>query len=555
MIKFTLILSLGFAVVGYALGLASHLQAGPGVERLTSLTAPQGVAVDPAKLDSGIVSLTWTAVPDALSYDVFRGTNAELATADRIATNVPAPQFSDFNPPPGLQLNYWIRATDAVESGPASEPVTARQDTFLWSWTSTGSLTTPVVLTNGWVVVGVNRRGTLVNPPNLGRVYAFGPGGSLEWEFDTKAGGFASPSVTPDNRVLFGLSRGTSTALWSVSSLGSDPRETVGGATGGVLAVSHAGMVYLLGRSVALSLQIQAYDANGTLVWSKGIATGNQAPQFSIRPDGLLAAGTSTSISVFDHSGTQRWVIGAPNQSWSEPVWTPNHLLAVNSRQELIAIQPDGVPIWTNRVMNGSASIAGPAVDSQGKSYLTDAAARLHAIDSSGQSLWQLQLIGLSSFTPALDTQGQILVATAGGISVVRTNGTLSHTLLLPEAVSQAPVLSEDGILYLVAYGQLRAYRHTAGLDQSAIWPMARRDFRGTSAVAIPSHTVQLGIRNSGTKTILTITAPPPSVRLESSPDGAAWSLVNEFSTTGDGLDWEVPPGTSSPTLYRATLP
>ena len=159
-----------------------------------------------------------------------------------------------------------------------------------------------------------------------------------------------------------------------------------------------------------------------------------------------------------------------------------DRLIAVNSRQELIAFRLDGSPLWTNRIATISGPLAGPAIDTLGTSYLTDSGSVLHAIDANGTERSRVPLPSPTPHVPSLDQEGRILLTTSASITIVNTNGTILQQIHLPSPPTQAPVLTAEGNLLVVLNGQLRTYRHSHGLASDAPWPMTRQNPRGSSA-------------------------------------------------------------------------
>lgn len=256
-----------------------------------SLGELQSLAVDGPRLQSGMVSLSWLPMEGTSSYEVLRGPTAVISAAAVVATNITTSQYLDSTPPYGLDLYYWVQAVAGDSVGPWTGPRVARQDVLLWSWSTAGRFTMPVVLTNGVVVVGVNRRSPLSTPPDLGRVYALDTAGSLSWEIATGATGLSHPVVTSDDRVLFAIGRDRNYFVWSATASGSDIRETAGVSTTPFLATDDDGTVFLAGQPLGMSTQVRSIDRQGTLQWSDGIGSGSVPPRFSIHPDGLLAVG------------------------------------------------------------------------------------------------------------------------------------------------------------------------------------------------------------------------------------------------------------------------
>lgn len=157
----------------------------------------------------------------ALTYQVLRGATPDVATATLLASNLTTLTFIDTQPPSEVDLYYWVRGTDLEQTGPFSEPATARQNVLQWTWSSTGSLTMPVILTNGWVAVGINRINPFDRPPNLGHIYALTAQGAVVWDYDTTSTGIIQPAVGPNGQLIAGFSRSnTNSFLLSLNTEG-----------------------------------------------------------------------------------------------------------------------------------------------------------------------------------------------------------------------------------------------------------------------------------------------------------------------------------------------
>ncbi|MBN8248589.1 MAG: hypothetical protein J0L84_14260, partial [Verrucomicrobia bacterium] len=323
--------------------------------------APQRLVVGGPLLESGLVSLSWLPVEGAVSYEILRGTDPAEAAAVVIATNVTASPFVDLSPPHAVDLYYRVRAVAGDSVGPWAGPLVTRQDVLLWTRSTAGRFTMPVVFTNGTVVVGVNRRSVLTPPPDLGVVYAIAPQGELVWQRQTGGTGVSHPVITPDERVMLAAGHNWESVLWSATASGDDLKEVPGVLTTPFLSVAADGTIFLAGQPPGMTIQVRSLDSKGTLQWSDGIGMGSTPIRFSVHPDGLLAVG-NMGLTVFTPDGHRHWVAGGLNQSWGEPAWAgTDRLMAVNSRQELIAFRADGTPLWTNRIVNALSPIPGPA--------------------------------------------------------------------------------------------------------------------------------------------------------------------------------------------------
>jgi hypothetical protein len=89
------------------------------------------------------VHVTWDAVTGADSYEVWRNTTNDPATATKLAGNLTTTSYDDNTATPGVTYYYWLKATDSNGTSGFSTPDTGFAATVS---TPTGGLT---ILTNG----------------------------------------------------------------------------------------------------------------------------------------------------------------------------------------------------------------------------------------------------------------------------------------------------------------------------------------------------------------------------------------------------------------------
>ncbi len=75
----------------------------------SSLAAPTGLSATQGSSTES-VSLAWTAAPLAVSYELWRGTGTDVASASRLAAQLTSCSFVDSGAVPGELYNYWVRA-------------------------------------------------------------------------------------------------------------------------------------------------------------------------------------------------------------------------------------------------------------------------------------------------------------------------------------------------------------------------------------------------------------------------------------------------------------
>ncbi len=97
-----------------------------GIEIVDHPTAAPTAAtvLNPATVGFGAVTLTYSAVPEASSYTVYR-TDPAHPTPVIVATNIPTTTYTDNTTTDGVTYTYTVGADNAIGEGPLSNAVTA----------------------------------------------------------------------------------------------------------------------------------------------------------------------------------------------------------------------------------------------------------------------------------------------------------------------------------------------------------------------------------------------------------------------------------------------
>lgn len=105
--------------------------------------------------------------------------------------------------------------------------------------------------------------------------------------------------------------------------------------------------------------------------------------------------------------------------------------------------------LW--RFLDPGGFAGGPAVSADGTIYIVSRTPKLHALDASGNLLWDVELFAGGVGTPALSAEGQIHVADrAGGLSVYDPDGSLRWRFQSEagDLATTGPVVAPDGTVY-----------------------------------------------------------------------------------------------------------
>ena len=150
-------------------GYGSAYSAGDvGYRALPVPAAPTGVSATDGT-STNLITVSWTAVSGASSYEVWRGTTSSSASATSLATGVSALTYSDSTASPGTRYYYWLKAvnTSGSSSFSASDTgylglssptaVSATDGTSTTTVTVTWTAATGAVSNEVW-------RGTTANP-------------------------------------------------------------------------------------------------------------------------------------------------------------------------------------------------------------------------------------------------------------------------------------------------------------------------------------------------------------------------------------------------------
>jgi|GEM_PF-3305363 len=298
-------------------------------------------------------------------------------------------------------------------------PLAARAQYVLWQYPTFGT-GTPAVLGSGNTLYVVSQAGLL---------QAISPQGLKQWELDLGSAPAAPPAVAPDGTIYVGLSGGTLVAVtpsgqrsWSLS---------LGGEIKPPITVGPNGDVYAAAGEYAYSV-----SAAGQKRWtydSLGTVTGPPAP------DGAGHAYLSTDVGGFvavsDTDGKQIWVYPNVEGNGYRPHPAQNGIYCQDDAGFLYLISADGNLVWQITPDSGRWMV-GFDVGPDGTVYIGGNDSKLHAVGPDGKDKW---------------------------------------TVPLPQAVTAAPSLGPDGLVYAGAGSRI------LGVDQSG---NVKFDFTGSGTAS-----------------------------------------------------------------------
>jgi PQQ-like domain len=173
----------------------------------------------------------------------------------------------------------------------------------------------------------------------------------------------------------------------------------------------------------------------------------------------------------------------APLAPWPMFQRCPTHI----GRSEH-AVPLDVVERW--RFVTNGAVRSQPVIDASGSIYVTTWFGTLHAISPSGEGLWQVDLGAQVDTTPALATDGSVIVAADASVRSFSTNGALVWITLLDAPTHSSPAIGSDGTIYVTSGSSLLAL---ASNDGSVKWKAPLENMATASPAIALDGTVRVG--------------------------------------------------------------
>ncbi|WP_407543337.1 PQQ-binding-like beta-propeller repeat protein (plasmid) [Deinococcus radiomollis] len=201
--------------------------------------------------------------------------------------------------------------------------------------------------------------------------------------------------------------------------------------------------------------------------------------------------------------GSLKWerATGA-NIYFSNPAIGVNGNVHIGSDDGLIyTFTPAGIPLWIGktaaRIYGGS-----PVVDTgtHGTVYIGSFDKNLYAYDFNGVPLWKFATTSQLAFAPALNADGTMtLVGSDGKIYNLNRDGTQNSVADIAGSVTGAPVIAQDGTLYIVSVDYKNGNGHKLSAlrpDGTVKWTFTAGNDLGTPAIGADG-TLYVGSRDS----------------------------------------------------------
>ena len=445
-----------------------------------------------------MIHLSWDSTASADSYEVWRGTNADVTAGEPLETNAASSlQFGDDTTRAGTTYSYWVRGVNQAGPGAFSAPAQASQTNQFWR-APYGDFS-PEVAGDGTVYEGVIRLVPWPGPPQ-GGIIAYSEDGSQLWVYRDEESVVGTPALAPDGRIVFQTpSLGGGAA---VKSLDGDGRLIWSSLLTTELwqdvCVDAYGTAWVISDHVAGGmgfLYLDALSSDGVLLWSQPLQGSIDLPlgaHVAIGQDGTGYTVSGSVLEAFYPNGDIRWT------SASLPVLRAGLPPVFNQNGELLfggpwyeRFSPDESLVASNRLAGLAWTYqTEPVVGADGRAYFATFKA-VACVDTNGLICWTNHLDSLTAggsyaCVPVLDKAGNIYVPVTGAVAILDHDGALIEQLELAHLPDAPLVLTADGRLYVPTDGGLYSFRALAGLDTSAPWPMYRHDPAGTASVQGP---------------------------------------------------------------------
>jgi outer membrane protein assembly factor BamB len=348
--------------------------------------------------------------------------------------------------------------------------------------------------------------GTIYVGNQNGHLYAFSSGGKMKWSLNLRGGVHTAPSIAQDGTIYVGSWNGGLTAVSPKGKVKWKLAESVLDNSG--ISIGPAGTVYFL--SDWGNQELIAVNPNGTRQWTFPL----KAPQDRCKP--VLTTNRifvrrfsdtfeNVQLLALDHSGKLVWSKEAI--ATDVAVGRDGTLYGGATNSTLVALRPTGETLWQTKIIGGVSSPL--IIDRHDTIYCGTSDGYVCAVGAAGKINWiaetsgtvgycgnmserELQVLRAKRmerrrpehpsirFSPAIDDQGNVIVAAGAGITAFSKDGKKLWEFDVEGTAGGAPVIGASGTIYVGTHGRnlegsLFALRGAAKLQQSP-WPMFGRD-------------------------------------------------------------------------------
>jgi outer membrane protein assembly factor BamB len=214
------------------------------------------------------------------------------------------------------------------------------------------------------------------------------------------------------------------------------------------LAVGADGVVYAGGRGA-----LWAINPDATVRWTLHLGAATvRAPV--IDADGVIYVVSAYGLNAVSPDGVPLWWYLAEGEPTTPAIGADGTLYFGCTDYYFYAVWPNGELRW--RFMADYAFLSAPTIGPDGTIYASDWDGKLYAFSPDGALKWTAFTTGARLLTPALSNDGRLFVGSYDGyLSAFGVDGRVLWSLPLGGVV-WAPVIADDGTVYVYSYGEER---------------------------------------------------------------------------------------------------
>jgi len=420
---------------------------------------PDGITATDGTLPDAI-QVTWSAVPDATGYELYRSNEMNAAGSSLLLTTVTATTATDTGVVAGQYYYYWVKAVNDAGSSdfsPLDWGFVGENPRRFWAFETGGAVSgSPAVADDGTLYIELFRNagdpGILWNDYYL---HALTPAGDVLWTFNT--GSSTPPAMGSDGLLYFSndsylyaydpavpVTQFTYPAKWGMSTpaLGPGPTVYVNTKEWEVYAIDMAaddqvlwsytlkemiGYDYNVANSPpAVGTDGTVYSgfqdgsflalngADGTPLWAQPFQAGGVIEaSASVGALGLVYVGATDGkvYALRQSDGDLEWSFDTGVSISAETVIGPNNTVyVVNDQRKVFALDgATGTEVWAQPFQAGGGIYAAPAVAADGTVYVTCFNGYLYALSGlDGNLLWSYDVGAALQGAPAIGPDGTV---------------------------------------------------------------------------------------------------------------------------------------------------
>lgn len=440
------------------------------VRRTGRVTGNIAIPTPPAAISASLnlytnrVELSWSSVPGAWYYEIWRGTGPAgdflLPIAQLSGTN----QLTDRSIEADQIYTYAVRAGNDAGVGPFSASVDGGRRSNVPGDILAESLfdfTVPrgLAAADGQIVLA-----------SEAGLRAFGVDLTPRWSLDSAGQGYFPPAIASDGTILAGRSDFVLAACqphgavrWSITNLG---------AINGLPVLTPGGQVYYYAGETLAAANLAGEAAPSSVA----AAALGSAPVLAA--DGVVyALPEKQALAAYAPGGGELWRVALPAVPSGAPaIGSDGTIYLPCESGQLCAVRRAGFLAWA--YASGVVAAAGPPVISPLGTIYFGAGSSLQAVGPDGTPAWAVDLPGAVEEAPAVASDGTVYAVTrAGTIHAVSEKGGVLWQAALDRGVLAAPLFLADGRLILASEVSLLAL-HTGKRPADFPWPTAGQNIR-----------------------------------------------------------------------------